>query len=123
MQPPAIFLRFLILETLGLVEGENIIGLIRVLLPEIIHNPEMSHIPASMFQRIFAFLGNFFEAKIASGELRQFDVSTSAQVFVGSLMGFVLRRQIIHDPLALTYTHEQIAEAIVDLVLTGMLPR
>jgi hypothetical protein len=37
-------------------------------------------------------------------------------------MGFVLRRQIVHDPLALQYTHEQIADAVVDRVLKGLLP-
>jgi hypothetical protein len=39
------------------------------------------------------------------------------------MMGYVLRRQLIRDPLALEYSHEQIAQAIVDPFLTGILPR
>jgi hypothetical protein len=38
-------------------------------------------------------------------------------------MAFVLRRQIIRDPIALQYTQEQIVDAIVDTVLNGLVPR
>jgi hypothetical protein len=38
-------------------------------------------------------------------------------------MAFVLRRQILRDPVALEYSHEQIADTIVDVVLKGLLPR
>jgi len=58
-----------------------------------------------------------------SGEMRRADASMMAQIVVGCIMGFVLRRQVLGDPLALQYTHEQIADAIVDIVLQGMLPR
>ncbi len=38
-------------------------------------------------------------------------------------MAFVLRRNIIHDPQVLHYTHEQIADAVVETMLKGLLPR
>jgi hypothetical protein len=38
-------------------------------------------------------------------------------------MAFVLRRQILHDPLALQYSHEQMADAVIETVLQGLLPR
>ena len=38
-------------------------------------------------------------------------------------MGFVLRRQLLRDPLALQYTHDQIIQAVTDSFLKGILPR
>src|SRR5947208_5050410 len=37
--PPEMLLRFLIQQVLSIVESEQFVGLIRVLLPEVIHNP------------------------------------------------------------------------------------
>ncbi|GAC1518798.1 MAG: hypothetical protein NVS3B14_21120 [Ktedonobacteraceae bacterium] len=93
------------------------------MLPELLHNPAMSSFPAALFPRLFSFLGNYVEAKVASGELRPLDVSLTVQVLVSSMMGFVLRRQILRDPLALAYTHEQIVNAIADPFLKGILAR
>jgi AcrR family transcriptional regulator len=121
--PPEQFFPMLMLQVLDIVEGEDMIGLLRVMIPELLHNPAKFVLPASLFPRLFGFLGNYVEAKIASGEIRSLDVSLTVQALVGSVMGFVLRRQIIRDPLALEYTHEQIAHAIADPFLKGILPR
>ena len=122
--PPEQFFPMLLQQVLDIVEGEDMIGLLRMIIPELLHhNPAMSVIPVSLFPRLFDFLGSYVEAKVASGELRQLDASLTVQVLVGSVMGFVLRRQILRDPLALRYTHEQIVHAITDPFLKGILPR
>ena len=125
MQPPDVFLRSLILRLLSVIESENVVGLIRVMLPEIIHNGNQAEMQlvTNAFRRGLALGGKFIEAKMHSGEMREADSSLVAQIVVGCLMGFVLRRQILHDPLALQYTQEQIANAIVETVLKGMMPR
>lgn len=121
--PPEKFFPLLMRRALDIIEEEDVIGLMQVMLPELLHNPAMSFVPASLFPRLFGFLGNYVEAKVASGELRPLDVSLTVQVLVSSMMGFVLRRQILRDPLALAYTHEQIADAIAEPFLKGILPR
>ena len=121
--PPEQFFTMLIRQVLDIVEGEDMIGLLRVMIPELLHNAAKFTLPASLFPRLFGFLGNYVEAKIASGEIRPLDVSLTVQALVGSVMGFVLRRQIIRDPLALQYTHEQLAHAITEPFLKGILPR
>lgn len=121
--PPETFLRFMIRQVLGIIEDENFIQVIRVMLPEIMHNPQMTPLVAGLFQRIFGFLTSYLESKMQAGELRCADASLTAQVFLGSVMGFVLRRHIIRDPLALQYTPEQIADAIAETVFTGIAPR
>jgi len=125
VQPPEVFLRFLILRILSVVENEKFIGLIRVMLPELMHgeNQAVIQLVTNAFQRGLAMGGMFIEAKMQSGEMRKADGSLTAQIVVGCLMGFILRRQILHDPLALQYTHEQIADAITETVLKGMMPR
>ncbi len=99
------------------------IGLLRVMIPELLHNPALFALPVSLFPRLFGFLGSYVEAKITSGEIRPLDVSLTVQTLVGSLMGFVLRRQLLRDPLALQHSHEQIVQAITDPFLKGILPR
>jgi len=121
--PPEQFFPMLMRQVLAIVEGEDMIGLLRVMIPELLHNPAMFALPISLFPRLFGFLGSYVEAKIASGEIRPLDVSLTVQTLVGSLMGFVLRRQLLRDPLALQYTHEQIVQAIADPFLKGILPR
>jgi AcrR family transcriptional regulator len=121
--PPQLFLRMLILRALSIIESEQLIQLVRMLLPEIVHNPEMASIASSMIQRILEFLGSYFEKQVGKGALRPIDGVLTAQVTIGSVLAFVLRRQIIGDPVALAYTHEQIAEAVSETVLQGILPR
>lgn len=123
--PPEVFLRYMIQQVLGIVESENFVGLIRVILPEIVHgdNPEMTSLVGGAIMRVLGFIGNYLQAKMQSGELRHTDVSLITQIIFGSLVGFVLRRQIIHDPTVLEYSHEQIADSIVETVLKGLVPR
>jgi AcrR family transcriptional regulator len=123
MLPPEVFLRFIILQVLGIVEEEKFVQLLRMFLPEVIHNPDMSQLGAGVLQRGLAFLASYFASKMQAGELRQGDASLTAQVCIGSVIGFVLRRQIIHDAVALVYSHEQITDAVVETVLKGLLPR
>lgn len=121
--PPEQFFPMLMRQALAIVEGEDMIGLLRVMIPELLHNAEMVALPGSLFTRLFGFLGSYVEAKIASGEIRPLDVSLTVQTLIGSVMGFVMRRQLLRDPLALQYTHEEIVQAITDPFLNGILPR
>jgi AcrR family transcriptional regulator len=120
--PPETFLPFLLKQALGIIEGEDFVRLIRVILPEIVHNPEMSPLGVSVLQQVLGFLANYLTLKMESGQMRQKDASLIAQILLGSMVGFVLRRQILRDPVALMLTQEQIATAIVDTVLYGLDP-
>ena len=67
MLPPEVFLRFMILQVLGIVEGENFVQLLRVLLPEVIHNPTMSQVGTGVLQRVLGFLASYFASKMQAG--------------------------------------------------------
>jgi len=119
------FMRFLLRQILAFVEGDQFVGLLRVMLPEIMHsdNLYLSQTMTGTFGRMIEIVSAYFAAKAQSGELRSLDAALTAQVLIGSMMGFVLRRQVMRDPLALALTHEQISDAVVETLLQGILPR
>jgi TetR/AcrR family transcriptional regulator, cholesterol catabolism regulator len=121
--PPEIFLRMLILRVLSIIESEDLIQFLRMLIPEIVHNLELASVGVAVFQRVLEFLGKYFETQVEKGLLRRVNGILTAQVMIGSVMAIVLRRQILCDPTALEYTHEQIAEVVSETVLKGILPR
>ncbi len=121
--PPEIFMRMLILRALSIIETDQFIQLTRMILPEVVHNTELEPIIFPMIRRLLEFLGTYFEVQMEKGALRRVDGVLTAQVMVGSVFIFVLRRQILHDPIALEYSHEQIAEVVSETVLQGILPR
>lgn len=121
--PPEQFFPLFVRQALDIVEGDDMIGLLRVMIPELVHNTAMLALPANLFPRLFGFLENYVQAKVASGEIRPLDVSLTVQILISSAMGFVLRRQLLRDSLALQYTHEQLAHAITEPFLKGILPR
>lgn len=121
--PPAQFLPLLVLRVLQFVEGEQFVQIIHVLLPELMHNPEMLPMAPNVLQRAINVLAGYLDHQMEQGRLRHVEDShLAAQTLVGSVMGFVLRRQIFHDSQALAYSQEQLARTIVDIFLQGVLP-
>ena len=121
--PPEVFLRFLLPQILGIVEEERFVQLLRVIFPELVYNPQIAQVVTGFLQQVLGFLTPLFESWMEIGELRRADPALAAQVLLGSVFAFVLRRQILRDPLALRYTHEQIADAVIETLLMGLVPR
>ncbi len=122
-QSPIVFLPFLIKQVLDIVEGENFVQVLHVLVPELVHHPEIASGAVQVLQQALQFMSTYLQNQMTRGVMRQADALLTAQVLFGSMMGFVFRRQFLRDPVALAYTHEQIAASIVDTVLSGLLPR
>ena len=123
--PPEQFFRFLLIRVLNIVEEEKFVSLLRVVVSEALHgsNEYVIQVAPIVLQRALGFIEKYIDAQIASGALRQVDSTLAAQVLLGAMIGFVLRRQILHDAIALQYTHEEIVEVIVDTTLKGLSPR
>lgn len=120
--PPETMLSSLLLQMFNMVESEQFVQLLRVFLPEAIHNPGLSSVGLPSYQEAARFLEDYLATKMDSGELRRADPSMVAQALMSGVMGFVLRRQILHDPVALRYTREEIVDGIVGTALRGLLP-
>lgn len=123
-QPPEVLLPLLFLRVLSIVENEQFVGMLRVLLPEMLHgSTEVAPIALSFFQRIFGFLSNYLKFQATRGTVRaDIDTDMATQLVVSSMMGMVLRRQIIRDPSILRYSHEEMAQALMQMVLRGIQP-
>jgi AcrR family transcriptional regulator len=122
-QPPETFLRFMAQQLLTVIEDERFVRLMRVFLPEVIYHPELTAFNLPAMHEVAGFLENYLATRMERGELRRTDASLAVQVFGGSLMAFVIRRQLLRDPAALRYTHEQIVESVITVVLHGLLAR
>ena len=111
--PPEALLRLIVGQMLAIVEDERFVQLLRVYLPEAMYSPEVSVLGATSIQEATRLLEDYFTAKMESGELRYENTGLSAQLVMGSVMSLVLRRQILRDPDALKYTHEEIVDSVV----------
>ncbi|GHO52743.1 TetR/AcrR family transcriptional regulator [Ktedonobacter robiniae] len=121
--PPAQFLPSLVLRVLKIVEGEQFVQIIRVILPELMHNPSILPVAPSVLQRAVNMLAAYLDQQMEQGKLRRVEDSRlAAQTLMGSVIGFVLRRQIFLDSQALAYSQEQVANTIADIFLQGLLP-
>jgi AcrR family transcriptional regulator len=123
-QPPEVLLPLLFMRVLSIVENEQFVGLVRVLLPEMLHgSTEVAPIALSLFHRVFGFLSNYLKVQASRGAVRaDIDADMTTQLVVSSMIGMVLRRQIIRDPSILRYSHEEIAQALTQTVLRGIQP-
>jgi AcrR family transcriptional regulator len=120
-QPPEVFMPMLIKRVLDVVESEQFLGILRVMLPEILHNPEVMPLLNSFAQRILGFIGSYLRIQIARGTLRADlnpDITTHA--LIGSVVTLMGRRQLLHDPQVTKYTHEEIAQSVVATILQGI---
>ena len=124
-QPPEVLLPLVIERVLHLVEGERFVGMIRVLLPEMMHgSTEVAPIALDFFQRIIGFLDSYLRLQVTRGTVRaDLDTAMTVQVFVSSMIGMVMRRQIMRDPGVLQYTHDEIPHALITTLLQGIIPR
>jgi AcrR family transcriptional regulator len=122
--PPETFLPMIVLRVLDIVENEQFVGLLRVMLPEVLHNPTVAPFMSRFIQRILGFLSSYLQRQMAKGTLRNdLNLDVTGQMLVGTVITFVLRRQIVHDTSVLHYTHEELAHAIVNAMLQGIIPR
>lgn len=123
-QPPEIFLPLLIQRVLGIVENEQFLGIVRVVLPEVMHNPEMAPLASGFAQRILGFIGGYLKIQVAKGTLRaDLNLDTATHALIGSAITLIIRRQILHDPQIMGYTHEEWAQTVVNTILEGIQSR
>jgi AcrR family transcriptional regulator len=121
--PPEALLRGIAMRILEVGEDEDIVRFLRIFLPQAIHHPELSSPGSSTAQELVRFLDQALTAKMESGELKCANAGLVAQLFIGTLLDLVLRRQILQDPALLKYKETDIVDTLVATTLEGLLPR
>lgn len=119
--PPETFLPLVLKRAFAVVESEAFVGVIRLVLPEIMHNAQLVPITAGFLQRVVDFLEHYLKRQVASGRLRSnLNQELAFQTLMCSIMGFALRRQILHDASVQQYTHDEIVQTLVEVFLRGL---
>ena len=118
--PPKQFLRLVVKQMLTVVEDEKYLKLLRVYLPEAIYNSKVVPIGVANFEEGTRFMESYLSSKMKSGELRKTDPALVTRIVMGSVMNIALLRQVLHDPVALKYSQDQIIENVVSLALRGL---
>ena len=120
---PEAVVRALSEQILTIADNENFGQLMRVYLSELLHNPKLLPMGTSMIQKAITVLETYLTEEMEQGELRRADAGLAAHLFLGSIMDLVLRRQVLHDPVTLQYSRQQIVDSLVSMTLQGLKPR
>ncbi|GHO58155.1 TetR/AcrR family transcriptional regulator [Ktedonobacter robiniae] len=120
--PPAEFLPFLIPQVLEIFEGEPIANLVRIFLPEWLHNAEVFEPlrTQGITQAVDFFRGYYTRQQELRHVGSQIDPTFQAQMTISCLVGFLLRRQIISDPTVAHYSHHELATLLTTTLLKGL---
>jgi AcrR family transcriptional regulator len=117
---PHVLLPLLITRLLeGLESAENA-GPFHVLMGEAMHDPQMRTLFNERIAGVVAALAEYLGRQMERGRLRRLNPTLVAQLLLGSLMSCVIRRVLTQDPALRSYTREQIAATVVDMVLGGL---
>lgn len=120
---PEAMLRGLLGKLLEIAESEQFVSLMRVYLPEIIHNSRVAPLGISIIGEATSALERYLARKMEEGVLRRANSAFVTDYLLGGIMDLVLRRQILKDPSVVGYSHAQIVDGVIGTVLPGLLPR
>jgi AcrR family transcriptional regulator len=120
--PPEEFLCFAVKQMLTGIEDEKFLPLLRLYLPEAIYHPELAPFMTAIIAQGSQFMEGYLAAKMESGELRKANPALVTELVMGGVMNMVMRRKVLHDPLTLKYSQDEIIEGVVSLALHGLLP-
>jgi len=119
LDPRALMIR-LVTAIAGRLESVEYGPAFRAMVGEMMRDPDM----AAMFSRhtlqVVGLLGSYLQRQIERGRIRPVDPYLSAQLLFGSLVATMMNRTIIGDAKLCSYSHEQIATALVELSLYGL---
>ena len=106
---------------LSLFKVPGNVAIVRILVAEAIRFPQI----AEMFykqaaRRFLGLLSQYLQHQIDLGRLRPHDTVISARSFLGMFVINVVSREIMHDPLVMGTSDEQLVATVLDIFLGGL---
>lgn len=120
---PEPMLRALIGQMLAILESDRFVALMKVYLPEVIHDPTVAPLGVSVIGEATQALERYFARKMEQGVVRRSDPAFATHFLLGGIMDLVLRRQVLKDPAVTCFSRAEIVEGVVRMALEGLLPR
>jgi AcrR family transcriptional regulator len=106
---------------LSLFKVPGNVAIVRILVAEAIRFPQI----AEMFykqaaRRFLGLLSQYLQHQVDLGRLRPHDTVISARSFLGMFVINVVSREIMHDPLVMGTSDEQLVATVLDIFLGGL---
>ncbi|PLS81614.1 MAG: TetR family transcriptional regulator [Chloroflexi bacterium] len=104
------------------VDNRRTVAMIKLMLGESLRRPAVAQMLNTIGPaRGFALLTRYLEHQMELGVLRPMDAGAAARCFIGSLVGFVMAREVFPQPDSATLSAETMVATAVDVFLGGML--
>lgn len=122
-RPPREVLTLFGNEFLKIQHNPTGLAMFKLLLSEAARRPMV----AEMIDRIgpgraIPFLRRYLEHQMALGRLRRVDSAVAARVFIGSIIAYLLTRELLHHADVEAMSPDTMVETTVDIFLHGMQP-
>ncbi len=118
--PPALFLPRLAEGFLALLHEGGQVRLMRLVLRDSDHAPDLTvALSATIAARVLEPLRAYFVRQMELGAIRSVDPDFVVQTLIGSLLGLLLRREILQEPQSRTWDVSAYLTATLDLFLHG----
>jgi AcrR family transcriptional regulator len=106
---------------LSVIRVPGNIAIVRILVAEALRFPQI----AEMFykqaaRRFLGLLSEYLQRQVDLGRLRPHNTVVAARSFLGMFIINVVSREIMHDPLLLTTSDEQLVATVLDIFLGGL---
>jgi AcrR family transcriptional regulator len=132
-RPPEAVLREMIGRLVDALATPRMVSLLRIMQRTAVHSDpadprELSSLEAARCRikeqahRIGGMFKNYIQEQISTGTLRSVDPSLATQLFVSAVLSIIMRRATGDAELA-RYTTTQLVDAMVDMLVWGLLPR
>lgn len=120
--PPAIFLRSVAHIYFETISNPEQLKLMRLVLREHEREPDLVRtLSETIVSRALGPMQEYLTHQMELGNLRPMQPEYVAQVFLGMLVAFILRRNLLQEPLSQTMDMEEYADTAVDIFLQGVL--
>jgi AcrR family transcriptional regulator len=114
---PEILLRQLAIAFLGKIGDEEYLNLLRVVIGESARFPELAKLYSrTVIQRGRGLLTTYFRSH---PELQIADAEATAQIFLGSLVAFVISQKLLYGEHLMPIAQERLVEALIPLILSS----
>lgn len=119
--PPRQVLRQLGDAFIHTVENRATVAVVRVMLGEALRRPSVAQMINTIGPtRVFNFLTRYLEYQMDKGTLRRVDPSAAARCLVGSMVGFMVAREVFPQPDSPSLSAATMVETAIDLFLQGL---
>ena len=116
---PRELVRTLIRVMVTRMEASENVGAFQCIIGAAMHEPETTALFNAKAARVVETLAGYLRAQMERGRLRPLDPTLVAQLVIGSVLACVLRRKITRDPALSSYSVEQIAITLTEMVFGG----